>query len=68
MSAQFTSDTNNDGLLGLAFSRINTVEPTQQTTFFDTVKSSLAKKLFTVDLKKVSCHDWVTRRGRGLVV
>ncbi|KAF2161059.1 hypothetical protein M409DRAFT_69932 [Zasmidium cellare ATCC 36951] len=51
VSAQFTQDQDNDGLLGLAFSSINTVQPEQQTTFFDTVKSSLAKKLFTVDLK-----------------
>ncbi|EME47325.1 hypothetical protein DOTSEDRAFT_69301 [Dothistroma septosporum NZE10] len=51
VSAQFTQDSDNDGLLGLAFSSINTVEPRQQTTFFDTVKSSLSKKLFTCDLK-----------------
>ncbi|OQO05848.1 Aspartic protease [Cryoendolithus antarcticus] len=52
VSAQFTQDTNNDGLLGLAFSSINTVTPQQQTTFFDTVKPTLAKPLFAVDLKK----------------
>ena len=52
VSAQFTSDTDNDGLLGLAFSSINTVKPVQQTTFFDTVKSTLAQKLFTANLKK----------------
>jgi aspergillopepsin I len=52
VSAQFTEDTDNDGLLGLAFSTINTVRPTRQTTFFDTVKSSLKQKLFAVDLKK----------------
>jgi hypothetical protein len=52
ISAQFQQDTDNDGLLGLAFSSINTVSPDQQTTFFDTVKSTLARKLFTVDLKK----------------
>lgn len=51
VSAQFTQDVDNDGLLGLAFSSINTVKPQQQTTFFDTVKSSLAKPLFAVDLK-----------------
>ncbi|KAK5685075.1 hypothetical protein LTS10_003150 [Elasticomyces elasticus] len=51
VSTQFMQDTDNDGLLGLAFSTINTVQPQQQTTFFDTVKGTLAKKLFTVDLK-----------------
>lgn len=52
VSSQFTADTDNDGLLGLAFSSINTVSPVQQTTFFDTVKATLAKPLFTADLKK----------------
>lgn len=51
ISAQFTKDKNNDGLLGLAFSSINTVKPKAQTTFFDTVKSSLASPLFAVTLK-----------------
>ncbi len=52
VSSQFTSDSANSGLLGLAFSSINTVTPTQQKTFFDNVKGSLAAPLFTVDLKK----------------
>ncbi|GME25060.1 Peptidase A1 [Neofusicoccum parvum] len=52
VSTAFTQDTDNDGLLGLAFSSINTVEPQSQTTFFDTVGDSLAKKLFAVTLKK----------------
>lgn len=51
VSAEFSQDQNTDGLLGLAFSTINTVEPVPQTTFFDTVKSSLAKELFSVNLK-----------------
>ncbi|KAJ5719275.1 hypothetical protein N7493_007730 [Penicillium malachiteum] len=51
ISAQFTQDQNNDGLLGLAFSSINTVKPKSQTTFFDTVKSTLASPLFAVALK-----------------
>ncbi|KAB2577688.1 putative aspartic endopeptidase pep1 protein [Lasiodiplodia theobromae] len=52
VSTSFTQDVDSDGLLGLAFSSINTVEPQSQKTFFDTVGSSLAKKLFAVTLKK----------------
>lgn len=51
VSSTFVSNTDNDGLLGLAFSSINQVQPKQQTTFYDTVKSTLAKGLFTADLK-----------------
>jgi len=51
ISAQFQQDTDNDGLLGLAFSSINTVSPKAQNTFFDNVKSSLAQPLFAVGLK-----------------
>ncbi|EXJ65384.1 hypothetical protein A1O7_01725 [Cladophialophora yegresii CBS 114405] len=54
VSAQFQQDENNDGLLGLGFSSINTVKPQQQTTFFDTAinQGVLAQNVFTVDLKK----------------
>jgi len=52
ISAQFVQDTDNDGLVGLAFSSINTVQPTPAKTFFDTVKSSLDTALFAADLKK----------------
>lgn len=52
ISSTFASNTNSDGFLGLAFSSLNTVQPDQQTTFFDTVKSTLDRALFTVDLKK----------------
>lgn len=51
ISQQFTEDKNNDGLLGLAFSSINTVSPKPQTTFFDTVKGQLDSPLFAVTLK-----------------
>ncbi|GAM84866.1 hypothetical protein ANO11243_028680 [Dothideomycetidae sp. 11243] len=51
-SSSFLSDDTSDGLLGLAFSTLNTVQPTQQKTFFDSVKSTLAAPLFTSKLKK----------------
>ncbi|OQE16136.1 hypothetical protein PENSTE_c025G08130 [Penicillium steckii] len=51
ISSQFQQDTDNDGLLGLAFSSINTVSPTPQKTFFDNVKNSLDEPLFAVALK-----------------
>ncbi|KAI0383418.1 secreted aspartic proteinase precursor [Hypomontagnella monticulosa] len=51
VSEQFQSDTNNDGLLGLAFSSINTVQPTQEKTFFDNVAPNLDTAAWTADLK-----------------
>lgn len=51
VSSSFSSDTNNDGLLGLAFSSLNTVSPTAQKTFFDNAKSALDAPVFTADLK-----------------
>ena len=50
-SAQFVQGAN-DCLVGLAFSSINTVSPRQQLTWFDNIKSSLDKPLFTADLRK----------------
>ncbi|KAF2666170.1 aspartic protease pep1 [Microthyrium microscopicum] len=52
ISSAFQQDTDNDGLVGLAFSTINTVSPKPVTTFFDTVKANLTSKLFAADLKK----------------
>ncbi|KAI2605600.1 acid protease [Hypoxylon sp. NC1633] len=51
VSRSFVDDTANNGLVGLAFSSINTVQPAQQKTFFDNVMSSLAEPLFTADLR-----------------
>lgn len=51
VSRSFVDDTANNGLLGLAFSALNTVQPAPQKTFFDNVKSSLAEPVFTADLR-----------------
>lgn len=50
VSQQF-SQGDSDGLLGLAFSQLNTVQPTPQKTWFDNVKSQLDSPLFVADLK-----------------
>lgn len=52
VTQQFVNDQANDGLMGLAFSKLNTVQPQQQKTFLDNVASSLAEPVFTADLKK----------------
>lgn len=54
VSQSFVQDTNNNGLVGLAFSKLNTVKPTQQKTFFDNVMPSLAQPVFTADLRKAA--------------
>lgn len=50
VSSSFTEETTTDGLLGLAFSSINTVSPTSQKTFFDNAKAQLDSPVFTADL------------------
>lgn len=51
VSDSFVSDTSSNGLVGLAFSVLNTVKPEQQKTFFANVLSSLAQPVFTANLK-----------------
>lgn len=49
VSSEFVSDTS-DGLVGLAFSSINTVSPEAQDTFFDNAKDALDAPLFAAYL------------------
>lgn len=51
VSAEFTADTDIDGLLGLAFSKLNTVSPKKEKTFFEAARPTLDKYVFTADLK-----------------
>ncbi|KAF4636879.1 hypothetical protein G7Y89_g1214 [Cudoniella acicularis] len=54
VSASFVQDTQSNGLVGLAFSKLNTVKPAQQKTFFDNAKDTLAMPVFTADLRKAA--------------
>lgn len=49
ISSTFVSDAS-DGLVGLAFSSINTVQPQPQSTFFDNAKDDLDSPLFAAYL------------------
>lgn len=53
VSSEFTADSKMSGLVGLAFSSINTVSPKAQNTFFDNAMPKLSQPVFTADLK----HD-----------
>lgn len=51
VSDSFSSDSFSDGLVGLAFGSINTVEPEQQKTFFENAMEGLSKAVLTADLR-----------------
>ena len=51
VSLAFTQRPDTDGLVGLAFSTLNTVKPNQQPTFFDNAMRDLAAPLFTANLR-----------------
>lgn len=51
VSGTFVTDTSSNGLVGLAMSNLNTVQPTRQKTFFENVSGSLAQPVFTANLK-----------------
>ncbi|EED18168.1 extracellular aspartic endopeptidase, putative [Talaromyces stipitatus ATCC 10500] len=54
VSQSFVQDTNSNGLVGLAFSKLNTVKPNQQKTFFDNIASQLEEPVMTASLKSNS--------------
>jgi hypothetical protein len=51
VSASFVSDTASNGLVGLAFPKLNTIRPVQQNTFFANVAPLLSSPVFTANLK-----------------
>ncbi|KAI6798901.1 acid protease [Hortaea werneckii] len=51
VSGSFVTDENNDGLVGLAFSTINTVQPEPQKTWFENIMGDLEQPLFTANLE-----------------
>jgi hypothetical protein len=52
VSSAFIKRTELSGVFGLAMSSLNSVQPKQQLTFMDNVKSGLAQPLFTCDLRR----------------
>ena len=51
ISNEFVMD-GSDGLMGLAFRGLNTIQPMQQPTFFENIMEQLEQPVFTVSLKK----------------
>ena len=51
IAQSFVTDSASNGLVGLAFSKLNTIEPVRQKTFFDNVLPDLSAPVFTAQLK-----------------
>nr|POE50048.1 putative aspergillopepsin a-like aspartic endopeptidase [Quercus suber] len=59
VSAQFEQDIDSDGLLGLGFSNMNTIQPARQKTWFENIMDQLEQPLFTADLlDKTSTYEF----------
>ncbi len=68
VAKSFTQDTDNDGLVGLAFSQLNTVQPQPVNTFLDNVLPSLQEPVFTADLRHNARGTYEFGRRRHLQV
>ena len=60
VSEAFIVDSQSNGLVGLAFSKLNTVQPQAQKTFFDNVLPDLSQPVFTAQLLggKVGAYEF----------
>lgn len=58
VSQSFVQDTDSNGLVGLAFSSLNTVQPQQQKTFFDNALATLPEPVFTADLRHAAAGTY----------
>jgi len=52
VDASFVQDQASNGLVGLAFSQLNTIKPQKQKTFFDNIIGDLEEPVFTASLKQ----------------
>jgi aspergillopepsin I len=57
-AVQISFETASDGILGLAPSIINNVQPEKQTTFFETLEPTLQKKVFAANLRIDGKGTW----------
>lgn len=51
VSRQFINDLDSDGLIGLGFTKLNSIEPEKQNTFFDNLAANLDEPVFTAQLR-----------------